>query len=86
AVDAGRWPAEGNRELPWVGDQDLKALLERSPNPVVKKPEDRGMLAIIRVAPQRVKQGVAPYIVLMPLPSENLISWLRITKEGKLAC
>ncbi|MEG1071072.1 MAG: Sip1-related alpha-galactosidase [Akkermansia sp.] len=86
AVDAGRWPAEGNRELPWVGDHDLKALLERSPNPVVKKPEDRGMLAIIRVAPQRVKQGVAPYIVLMPLPSENLISWLRITKEGKLAC
>lgn len=86
ASDAGRWPADGNRMLPWVGGHDLKALLSGKPNPIVKTPGNEGFLALIQTGQTPGQKNTPPYLALLPIPGDNTMSWLRITDDGTIAC
>lgn len=88
ASDAGRWPADGNRMLPWMGGSDLKALLSGTPNPTVKTPGNQGFLALIQTGsePGQKNADTQPFLALLPIPGDNTMSWLRITEDGSIAC
>lgn len=86
ASDTGRWPADGNRMLPWMGGSDLKALLSGKPNPTVKTPGNQGFLALIQTGTAIGQKNTPPYLVLLPIPGDNTMSWLRITDDGAITC
>lgn len=74
-----RWIGASNRMFPWVGSNNLKEIFEpKSPTPPNIPNANRRPLTMLF----KLKNG--NYLTLLPLSGKASVSWLEVTKEGKL--
>ncbi len=74
-----RWIGASNRMFPWVGSNDLRSIFEpRSPVPPRIAHANRRALTMLF----KLKNG--NYLTLLPLSGTASVSWLEVTKDGKL--
>lgn len=82
SAETGRWPAEGNRVLPWVTAYPVTdGFWKKATNPITKAPGKRGFLVI-----GRYDNG--DFGVIWPLPvfkkEMATVSWLETDAAGEL--
>ncbi len=82
SAEKGRWPAEGNRVLPWSSSYPIpQKFWQTATNPITKAPEKRGFMVL-----GALKNGEFALIWTLPEFKEDSarVSWLEADKNGYL--